>query len=226
MRLHKTILLFALLGIVSSASAQDVSVNVNTCFVDRVTGRFDSFKWKWAGYNTQSNTLYLFSGSTSTPYVVTGKNIGFRMSTETDAGQTDYINTTNVTIVASNQINWVVANTNIAPSGTYDAEIMVWDGAATNNSRSVAQGTITTFKSLYDDTSTTFPFPSQPSTVSRIIAGTDIGVSPAGGIGDVTVSYTGSSGGGDNNMATKTNWAGSVVSPTRPRRSTPTGAWC
>ena len=98
MRLHKTILLFAMLGIISSASAQDVSSNVNTCFVDRVTGKYDSFKWKWAGYNTQSNTLYLFNGSTSTPYIVTGKNVGFRMSTETDSGQTDYINTTNVTI--------------------------------------------------------------------------------------------------------------------------------
>lgn len=189
MRLKQTIAILATLGLVASAHAQFEQNNSSTCFVDRVTGRFDSFNWKWAGYNTQSNDVYLYEGTTSTIFDCTGLNVGFKMSKQSGTAQTDYINTTNITI-SSNHLSWVVANTNIAPSATYDAELIVWSGATTNVTRSVAQGKITTFKSIYDEAGETFPFPGTPTGITAIIAGTNISVSPSTGIGDVTISAT------------------------------------
>lgn len=126
-------------------------MNATTVNMDKVTGSYDSFNWRWAGYDTQSNR-FVFDRD------ISAYNIGFKLSQQTDSGQLTYISTTNLTVATSN-VTFEIANTNIPKSGSYQAELFIWTPVSTNISRTIAQGKITTFKSLYDEDDSTFPWP-------------------------------------------------------------------
>ena len=144
-------------------AAFPASFNSKTVDVSRVTGDFDSFSWTWVGQTDQSNGLwfaaYKTNGVPASWIDLTGYYPNFRVSKR----GTVYINLdyTQIGLSGSN-IMFNVPRTNIPPNDTYQAEAWVYDSAATNNARVIAQGTINVVKSLYSDTNS-FPFPANGS---------------------------------------------------------------
>lgn len=131
--------------------------NINTVDVSKITGRWDSWNWKWAGYNSQTCTIYFTDGGSSLS--VAGDNILFKIARDTETGQVTYINNTNVT-AATASCAWSVSFTNIPPNGDYLAELWSYSGSETNFTRTLGQGKITVFNSIYGNDDSTYPWPS------------------------------------------------------------------
>lgn len=123
--------------------------NIATCNLSKVTGDYDSFRWTWANYDTQTNSIFFVSSltDTSTNYVdLTGCLITFRMTRMDETGLVTVLSTTNVTLSVSN-VQHTIAASNVPSAGTYFAEYRASD-SATNVVRTLGQGKITVFRSL------------------------------------------------------------------------------
>lgn len=160
--MRKFILVFLML-IVDTILAADfpTKLNCTTCDMDKVTGNFDSFRWKWAGYESQSNKIIMTRAGT--PFDLTGYYVAFKVSRPGEGtNQITYLSfsstLTNMHLLTSNvYVN--VLYSNIPPNREYQAELYAWQGVATNFTRTLAQGKVTTIQSLYGGDDSTFPFP-------------------------------------------------------------------
>ena len=130
--------------------------NAVTSDISKIKGDFDTFSWKWLGYNSQSNNFYIKNGSSWLD--LDGLYVGYKMSRNTATGQVTYVSSTNVTITDSN-VYFDIANTNVPPNGTYLFEMFAWTPVTTNTSVSLAQGKITISQSLYQEDDGAFPWP-------------------------------------------------------------------
>jgi len=157
--------------------------NASTSDVTKVTGNFDTFSWKWLGHTSQTNDFFVKSGSTWVD--LDAVNVGYKISRNTNTGLVTYVNSTNVTITDSN-VTFNVANTNIPPNGTYLFELYSWTGATTNQSASLAQGKVKVNQSLYQEGDASYPWPAAQF-VEQIVAGVGVTISPATGVGVVTI---------------------------------------
>jgi len=162
--MKKLILLLMLIG--SVAWGFPLNENVVTSDVTDVRGDFDTFQWRWRGYDSQTNNFWINSDGT---YIdLSNYIVGFKVSRNTETGKLAYINTTNVNISVSN-VNFSIANTNIPPDGKYFAELWCYDKITTNVSRTLAQGMINVTDSLYDDGDGTFPWPETKTNLTDFI---------------------------------------------------------
>ena len=188
-RVIPILLLAALLPVLSCVGVP-AHVNMATSDLQYVDGDFNDFSWKWAGYATQSNRVWVKAAASWVD--LDGYKIAFKVSRQTDTGAVAYIETTNITVDASN-VTWTTANTNIPPDNSYLAELWAYTGVVTNVSATLAQGKIRVFNSLYDDDDSTFPWPTTGdyigtnnatylAAVTNIVAGTNVSVSRSGRI--------------------------------------------
>jgi len=133
--------------------------NVSTTDMAKVTGNFDSFSWRWAGYESQDVTITVKNGSSFVD--MTDYGVGCKISRRTDGSLTTYIDyttsATNITISSSN-LTFSVPYTNIPTDGQCLVELWAWTGAATNNTRTIAQGKIAVFASIYGIDDSSYPF--------------------------------------------------------------------
>jgi hypothetical protein len=132
-----------------------VHQNSVTCDVSTISGDFDHFRWKWNGFDSQTNNFYFKNGSSWIN--LTGYHAGFKIARMATTSQVSYISITNIGITASN-IHFQISNTNIPPNNTYYSEIFVWQGTTTNLSRTIAQGKIQVIDSIYADDDSSFPW--------------------------------------------------------------------
>lgn len=153
--MKQLILLFMLIPIM--ATGQLVQFNSITTEVTDVTGNYDSFQYDWSGTTSQSNQIVMLENDVGMD--LAGLNLRFRMSMVLGTGNVVYVNVTNINLNASNDVRFAIANTNIPPNNTYWAELWAFSGANTNQSKSLSQGMITIFNSLYRDDGSDFPFP-------------------------------------------------------------------
>lgn len=129
--------------------------NIATCDVNKVSGAWDNFTWKWVGVNSQSNKLFFTNFWDLDTY-----NSAFKVSRYGDNGTNiTYLNVTNFSLTSSSA-TWTVSYTNIPPNRQYLAEFYSWEGANTNLARTLAQGKITVVNSLYQDDDSLYPWPS------------------------------------------------------------------
>lgn len=138
------------------------SVTVN---VENVTGKYDSFSWKWTGFNTQSNRFYFTQGDTALD--LDAYSMSFKVSMKTDDGQVDYIIVTNSLITKSGAVaTFNIAYTNVPMSGEYVAEMRCWEASSPLRVRAIAQGAISVSDSIWDADADDFTFPSWSGTLS------------------------------------------------------------
>lgn len=133
-------------GILVGVAALPVKSNVVTVDIDRITGAWDSFDWRWAAAESQSITVRVVASST--PQDLSSTFAGYRMVRQDVTGTVTYLNATNVTIATSN-LTVSLSYTNVPPPGVYLMEFYGWD-AGTNSTRTYAQGRVTVYRSLYD----------------------------------------------------------------------------
>jgi len=165
--MKKLISLFFLLPIF--AYADIAHYNGSTVDVSKITGNWNSFNWNWAGSSTQTNQVTFKNGTSYFPlddYVVY-----FRLARQSDTGQVNYLNVTNISKSLSN-VNFRVEYTNVPPNGGYLAEFYVSEGDSTF--RTIGQGKVQVYNSIYGDDDSTYPFPVSTNIYSYSIAG-DVG---------------------------------------------------
>lgn len=159
-------LLFALMILATPALAVlPIASNVKTVDVSKVTGQFDSFDFKWIGYNSQSVTFYTTTGTNA--FDLTGESVAFKLSAVTTQ-QVTYVSMStsqsNITI-SGNSATMTIPYTNVPPNRQYQAELFAWDGVNTNSTRTLAQGHVTVFQSIYGNNDSMFKFPSDSNYV-------------------------------------------------------------
>ena len=153
--MRKTLAIMMIMFAVNSYAAFPEHSNISTVNIDKITGNWDSFNWKWAGYNSQTNSMVIQNNSGGvnlTGFIANGK-----LSRYSETGLVTYFAATNMTISNSN-IMWTMSYTNIPPNGTYLCEGFVYEGATTNLTRTIWQGKVTVFDSIYGDNDSNYPF--------------------------------------------------------------------
>lgn len=201
--MRKLIALFLLTASVAYAQFP-MRYNSVTSDVAKVTGNFDTFAWKWAGADSQTNSIYVKNGSAWVD--LDGDSVYYKISRNTSTGVVTYISSSNVSVVDSN-VAFVVSNTNIPPNGSYLFEMYAVNGSI---SRTLAQGKITVFQSLYQEGDGMYPWPIIDGvSVTKLIAGSGISLSPTNGLGAVTITSTASGGGTNHAELTNLAWTDS-----------------
>jgi len=154
--MRKTLTILTCLLLALPCLALEQRTYVSDVNMDEVEGDWDSFSYKVIGMDDASFKMG-FRNDTY-PYGVT--NSGDSMGVRVSRGNVIYIDIADDSITKlSSNITFSVARTNIPPDGTYKMEVWSWEGAATNTSRTIAQGMFTVNQSLYANTNA-FPFPS------------------------------------------------------------------
>jgi len=117
------------------------------------------YKHKLFGFNTYEFT-YNFDES-GTPSVVSGVSFLYRVTGRIGGSNRVFIAkaATDITLNTSSSITFSVANTNIPPNGEWNSEILGYEGALTNVTRTYGRGLWQVKDSLYDDDGTGYPFP-------------------------------------------------------------------
>jgi hypothetical protein len=160
------------LAVSCAHAAFPVQSNIATSDVSKIRGNFRSFKpWRWAGYNSQSCTIYVENGSGSA-VTLNGYSVAVKISKRTHASTplVTYISKDpgDVTVTNSN-FTFSVPYTNIPPNDTYLAEAWAFEGATTNQARTLAQWKIEVTDSLYDEDDSTYPWPAQPTNLASYL---------------------------------------------------------
>ena len=121
--------------------------NIATADVQKVTGNYDQFEWKWCQYDSQSNVFYTKNGSAALD--VSGYDQIFRIGKPSPTGMVSWVTITNGLITkASTKSTFTVNLTNVPPVGSYIAELYFYADSATNVARTLTQGKITVFLGL------------------------------------------------------------------------------
>lgn len=157
--LKTAILILCFLGVLLGCSTvrADIFAAKNNCATvncDRISGDFSDFYFEWIAENDQYVALSITSNSgyVTLTNVTTRYRISYRGTTYFDAEGTE-----------SGSVSYVtIARTNIPPNGIKEMELYGYQGSATNLARTLAQGSVSITKSLYQDTNS-FPFPNTTS---------------------------------------------------------------
>lgn len=221
--MRKTLAIMMMMFAVNSYAAFPEHSNTATVNIDKITGNWDSFNWKWAGYDSQTNSMIIQNNSGGinlTGFIANGK-----ISRYSETGLVTYFAATNMTINNSN-IMWTVSYTNIPPNGTYLCEGFLYEGATTNPTRTIWQGKVTVFDSIYGDDDSNYPFTygtnlieylkivtAQATYVSNIIYGGQSGTGAITRSGaDVTITFPESTNANTAIYATTANVASNLTS--------------
>ena len=156
---------------VNSFGAFPTHTETDTIDISKIKGNYNSFNWKWSTEDSQSITLTITSDG-STGLDLDAYKFAFKIAQQNEAGQVAYISTTNITVATSN-LTLTVAYTNVPPNGQYLCEMWSWEGATTNLARTLAQGKLNVFNSLYSVDDETFPYPSAITNLSLYLEITD-----------------------------------------------------
>jgi hypothetical protein len=152
----------------SAANAQFVHTNYAAVDAYDITGNFDSYNWIWFGQDSQSVMFDVdFSSSDAD---LSSATLGWKMSRNTSTGKVDYVIISNTNITSTGtagRVTFSVTNTAVPPDNTYLTELYAYLGAATNTSRTLAQGIVDVRQSLYENDSL-FSFPNTTGLVEYV----------------------------------------------------------
>lgn len=153
-------LLMILIACLMPYGVQAFPTNINSKTIDiaKLKNDFKDYKFNLKGFDSQHFTFtFINNGVAET---VTSLSFAFKASQRRGSSNLVFISIANSDITkATNSIDFGFAATNVPPDGTYKAEILAFEGANTNLSRTFGRGTLVVLESLYDDVDGTFPFP-------------------------------------------------------------------
>ncbi len=120
--------------------------NTVTVNMDKLVGNWDSFDWQWASMDSQTNVITV--SNTSGAIDLSAGIVNVRIGNYSASTFVSALTITNATISNSN-VTWAVSFTNVPNPGKYLCEGLYYEGTATNLTRSLWQGKITVYESLY-----------------------------------------------------------------------------
>ena len=184
----------------SGMAAFPTNASTATVNIDNMAPDFGDFSWRWRGYEDQTATLTVTNDAGD---ISIGSYFGlFKMTKRAGGDVTAYI-TKNVSAVTMATATMTITETHevleTIPDDVYQAEFLLIDAADTNNTRTVARGTIRVEESLFDDDDDTF----SASTITNLVDYLTITAAAATYVELAGDTMTGDLNGGGNSL---TNW--------------------
>ena len=167
-RLIATVLC-GLLAATGAFAAFPTNTSTKTIALDKLKPDFTDFRFSWRGYDSQSVTFTIETTS-GTGLDMTGSLASFQATKQVAGGSNVAfiaISTSDTTIATSN-ITFTVAYTNIPPDGVYKAELFLQDASTPVVTRSLGRGTIKVEQSLFASDASDFTFPSLTATLADL----------------------------------------------------------
>lgn len=188
------------------------NISSATVEVTKVTGNFDSYRFKWIGQDDQEVRLYFTN--VGIPFTFSATDQLCSRISRAGTIYVDLLPTNNHFVTNGNYLYYTISRTNIPPNGNYQMETWMYTGANTNMARTLAQGEVTISKSLYQDTNA-YPFPSTISNMTDYLTITNAVLTYAqitnvvlrAAVTESTSNYVNFHGGASLDIGIKTNYA-------------------